>query len=183
MDLLTTYTHDSELQVIREQSLISTLYKSLHAKFSPACSVFTSRFPVTDLNSGDSTASELTSLLSGEHPIAELWRHLFSASLEELKWLIAPTVLVATSRHGPYRKHSSSTVGCVSVVAGTCLTSCCPETGCITPFIKNPVPQQRATFRGRYPATGLNATIYGRRNLGSRQFLDNVTRREIITLS
>jgi hypothetical protein len=29
MDLLTTYTHDSELQVITAQSLISTLYKSL----------------------------------------------------------------------------------------------------------------------------------------------------------
>jgi hypothetical protein len=62
MDLLTTYTHDSELQVIAALSLISTLYKSLHAKSPSACSVFTSRCLVTDLNSGDSSASVITSL-------------------------------------------------------------------------------------------------------------------------
>jgi hypothetical protein len=57
MDLLTTYTHDSELGVITAQSLISTLYKSLHTKSSPVCSVFTSRCLVTNLNNGDSSAS------------------------------------------------------------------------------------------------------------------------------
>jgi hypothetical protein len=81
MDLLTTYTHHSELQVITAVTLISTLYKSLHAKSSPACSVFTSRCLVTALNSGDSSASALMSSLSGEcratEMSTELQRHLF----------------------------------------------------------------------------------------------------------
>jgi hypothetical protein len=39
LDLLTTCTHRSELQVITALSLISTFYKSLHAKSlsSPLC--------------------------------------------------------------------------------------------------------------------------------------------------
>jgi hypothetical protein len=48
----------------------------------------------------------------------------------------------------------------VSVAVGACLPSCCSETGCITPFIKNPPSQQRAPFRDRYPATGIYFTIY-----------------------
>jgi hypothetical protein len=51
MDLLATSTHDSELQAVTTLSPISTLYKSLPAKSSPAGSVFTSRFLVTALNS------------------------------------------------------------------------------------------------------------------------------------
>jgi hypothetical protein len=43
--------------------------------------------------------------------------------------------------------------------AGTCLPNSCPETGCITLFIKNSLPQQRVSFRDRYPAAGLQATI------------------------
>jgi hypothetical protein len=39
-----------------------------HAK--PSQSASTSRFPVTDLNNGDSSASVLASLLSGEYPTA-----------------------------------------------------------------------------------------------------------------
>jgi hypothetical protein len=39
MNLLITYTHHSELQVITELLLTSTLYQSLHSKSSPACSV------------------------------------------------------------------------------------------------------------------------------------------------
>jgi hypothetical protein len=42
--------------------------------------------------------------------------------------LIAPTVLVITSRHGPHRKQRSSIVAFASVVMGTCLPSRCPET-------------------------------------------------------
>jgi hypothetical protein len=71
MDSLTIYTFHSELQIITALSLISTLYKSLHAKSPPARSVFTSRCLVTALNSGDS-AFVLTSLLSGEYPATEL---------------------------------------------------------------------------------------------------------------
>jgi hypothetical protein len=39
-------------------------YKSLHAKSSPACSVFNSRFLVTAYNSGYSLASRAQALLS-----------------------------------------------------------------------------------------------------------------------
>jgi hypothetical protein len=88
MNLLTTCTHHSELQIFTALSLISTLYQSLHAKSSPACSVFTSRCLVTALNNGDSSASVLTSLLFGEYQTTELstviQRHLFSAPLAEL---------------------------------------------------------------------------------------------------
>jgi hypothetical protein len=90
MDFLTTYTHDSELQVITALLLIYTFYKLLHAKSSPACSAFTCRCLVTAPSSEESSASVLTSLLSGEYPTTELstelQRHLFSASLEELNF-------------------------------------------------------------------------------------------------
>jgi hypothetical protein len=72
INLLTTYTHDSELQAITAPLLISTIHKSLHAKSSPAFCVFTSRCLVTASNNGDSSVSVLTSLLSGEYPTAEL---------------------------------------------------------------------------------------------------------------
>jgi hypothetical protein len=38
LDLMTTYTHHSELLVITELSLMYTLYKSLHAKSSTGVS-------------------------------------------------------------------------------------------------------------------------------------------------
>jgi hypothetical protein len=43
---------------------------TVHTK--PSQSAFTSRLPVTDLNTGDSSACVLTSLLSGEYPTTEL---------------------------------------------------------------------------------------------------------------
>jgi hypothetical protein len=73
--------------------------------------------------------------------------------------LIAPTDLVIISRHGQHRKHGSFIVACIFDVAGKCSPSCCPEAGCITSFIKNPQPQQRASIRDSYTATGLQATI------------------------
>jgi hypothetical protein len=45
--------------------------------------------------------------------------------------LIAPTVLVITSRHGPHRKHRSCIVVFMSVATGTCLPSLCPETAVV----------------------------------------------------
>jgi hypothetical protein len=149
MDLLIVYIHDLELQALTTISLISTLYKSLHAKSFPACSVVTSRCLVTAFNNGDSSASVLTSLLSGKYPTlnCQLKYSAISSqpSLQDStdNRLIAPAVLVITSRHGPHRKHRSYIVACVFVAAGTCLPSCCPVTGGITPFIKNPLPQQR----------------------------------------
>jgi hypothetical protein len=57
LDLLTTCTHHSELQVITALSLISTLYKSLHAKSSSVCSVYNKSSLATASNSGNSSAS------------------------------------------------------------------------------------------------------------------------------
>jgi hypothetical protein len=53
-------------KVITALSLISALYKLLHAKFPQFA--FTSRFLVTDLNNEGSPASVLTLLLPGEYP-------------------------------------------------------------------------------------------------------------------
>jgi hypothetical protein len=64
LDLLTTFAHHSELQVITALPLLSTVHKSLHRKSSPARNNFNSRFLVTDVNSGDSSASRAQVLLS-----------------------------------------------------------------------------------------------------------------------
>jgi hypothetical protein len=58
LDLLTTYTHDSELQAITAPPLISKIHKSpQHLLSFPACCVITSRSLATASNSGDSSAS------------------------------------------------------------------------------------------------------------------------------
>jgi hypothetical protein len=61
LDLLTTYTHNLELQIITAPSLISTLLQIIAApaKSFPACYVFTSRSLVTASNSGDSPSSAI----------------------------------------------------------------------------------------------------------------------------
>jgi hypothetical protein len=69
LDLLATYR--SQLQITITLSLISTLYKSLHLKSSPVCSVFTRRFLVTDFNSGGSSASR-AQVLSSQTPV-QIW--------------------------------------------------------------------------------------------------------------
>jgi hypothetical protein len=55
MDLLTIYTHRSELQLITALSLISTIYKSPQQQLSLflACRVFSSRSLATASNSGN----------------------------------------------------------------------------------------------------------------------------------
>jgi hypothetical protein len=55
--LLTTYTHNLELQVITAPALISTLYNSPQHKSFLSCCVFTSRFLVTASNSGESSTN------------------------------------------------------------------------------------------------------------------------------
>jgi hypothetical protein len=67
MDLLTTYTHHSELEVITTLSLISTLHKSqqhLLTFFFPACCDFISRSLATASNSGDFSASHAQVIFS-----------------------------------------------------------------------------------------------------------------------
>jgi hypothetical protein len=90
MDLVTTYIHNSELQVIRALLLNSTHYKSPKHPLSlfPACSAFISRSLVTASNSGNPSA---TQVLLSQLPVQnstqlspERQRHLFSASLAKL---------------------------------------------------------------------------------------------------
>jgi hypothetical protein len=59
LDLLTTCTHHSELQVITALSLISTIHRSSQHPLSPfpACCVFDRRSLATASNSGDPSAS------------------------------------------------------------------------------------------------------------------------------
>jgi hypothetical protein len=70
MDLLTTYTYDSELQAITAPPLLSTMDKSLQHPLSPfpACYVFISRSLGTASNSGDSSASR-AQVLSSQLPV------------------------------------------------------------------------------------------------------------------
>jgi hypothetical protein len=145
MDLLTAYKHHSELQLITTLLLISTLYKSLHAKSSPACNVFTRRCLVTAFNNADSSASVLMSLLSGEYPATELQCNLFSASLAEINSELSGSPQLSslqplhTDRVENTVPNTNSIIPCVFVAAGTCLPNRCLETGCITQwFIRLP---------------------------------------------
>jgi hypothetical protein len=126
MDLLTSCTHHSELQVIAALSLISTLFQITiaHADSSPACSVSNSRFLVTDVNSGDSSSSFL------QKSSSELTANSELNSVAPIRFLI-------TTLHGPSRKHRFQQkiyVVCVFVAAGTCFRICCLETDCVTPL-------------------------------------------------
>jgi hypothetical protein len=69
-DLLTTYTHHSELQVIIAPSLISTIHKSPQHPISLflASYIFTSRSLATASNSGGSSVSR-SQVLSSQHPM------------------------------------------------------------------------------------------------------------------
>jgi hypothetical protein len=85
LDLLTTCTHHSELQVITALSLISTFFKSLHAKFFLSLLCLQQPFPSSGFNSGNSPAPGLTSLLSN---ILQLNSFLHSrTSSSQLHWI------------------------------------------------------------------------------------------------
>jgi hypothetical protein len=81
IDLLTTYTHHSELQAVTTPPLISTIHKSPQHPLSlfPASCVITSRFLATASDSEDSSAQCSLRYCPANIP------HLFSASLVELK--------------------------------------------------------------------------------------------------
>jgi hypothetical protein len=57
LDLLTTCIHYSELQVITALSLVSTFYKSLHAKSFSVCNVSNNCCLAKTSNNGESSAS------------------------------------------------------------------------------------------------------------------------------
>jgi hypothetical protein len=108
MDLLTTYTHDWELQAITESPLISTVHKSpQHYKPFPAYYVITSRSLATASDSGDCSAS-CAQALSSQPPVQNCLSNDNS---------LCPLLII--SRHGPHRKHRSSIVACLYVAGFT----------------------------------------------------------------
>jgi hypothetical protein len=117
MYLLTTLTHNSELQAITALSLISTFYKSQQQPLSLSqLAFFTNRSLATAFNSGGSSASSSQVLLS-QPPVQNScqltinwipgWRPLhtyllvFSSQADfEMNWQLNPlTHQPATSRH------------------------------------------------------------------------------------
>jgi hypothetical protein len=114
MDLVTTYTHDSELQAVTAPSLITQI-TTAHAKRQYFV-VFPSTCLVTAVNNVDSSAFVPMPLPAGKYYSTEL---------------TAPAVLIITSRHRAHRKHpisnSNSIVAYVFIAVGMCLLNCCPE--------------------------------------------------------
>jgi hypothetical protein len=112
VDLLNTYTHHLELQVITALSLISTLYISPQQPSSlfPACYVFISRSLATASNSGDSWASCLQ-VLSSQSPgknSTNNWQLNYSTILSQppmqnsyLNWLLTTPRLAAITHQPP----------------------------------------------------------------------------------
>jgi hypothetical protein len=147
MDLLTTYTHDSEPEIIASPPLLSTIHKSPQhplSLFQPVVS---------------SPTVPWLRLLT----VKILQLHAFRSYLHSLPYrtayqlttdLVAPIVLKIILRHGLRRKHYSCML---AVSAGMCARH--PATGCVTPSNKNPMPKQRESFRYRHPSMGLHATI------------------------
>jgi hypothetical protein len=129
MDLLTTYTYHSELQVITALSLISALYSSLaHAKSSQSSlDVFWQRLLTVEI-------LQLLALRSSchSHPCRTvnltIAPSLLSLPYQPSTDRIAPFVFFITPRCGRHRKHHSSIVACVFVSVGTCLPSRFSET-------------------------------------------------------
>jgi hypothetical protein len=84
INLLTTYTHESELQAITAPPLIATGYKSpQYRKAFPVCYIFTSRSLATATKSGDSSAPH-AQVLSSQSPVQNLTQ---LNSLLQLSWL------------------------------------------------------------------------------------------------
>jgi hypothetical protein len=92
------------------------------AKPFPACRVFTSRYPLTASNSGDSSASDLKSSLN----VGSLPTDSFLHSLPYRTDLDATVVFLITPRHGPRRKHA---IHCHVLIVPTGMRSRHPATG------------------------------------------------------
>jgi hypothetical protein len=152
LDLLTTYTRNSEVQVITATSLISTLYKSPQHTLNILQPVFIRRSLVTVSNSGNPTALALKFSLNGGSLPTDSFLHRLPYRTD----LVAPIVFLITPRHGPRRKHA---VHSLMLTFPAAISPRHPATGSVTPFIKNPLPQQRSLFHDRHPATGLHATL------------------------
>jgi hypothetical protein len=119
LNSLSTYKHDSELQVITAPPLNSTIHKSpQHRLRIFQSAVFTSRSLVTASNSGDSSASALKfSLKVGFIPTLFQMFPFFTASCTALTWFAS---LPYNSSARPVQTAPFILV-CVPDTAGTCL--------------------------------------------------------------
>jgi hypothetical protein len=102
LDVLTTCTHHSELQVITALSLIFTLYKSPQHPLSPfpTCCVFNSRSLATASNSGDSSA--FRAHVVARRLTLDIWNPL---NCQPSTSRIALIVFLNTTLRRPNRKH------------------------------------------------------------------------------
>jgi hypothetical protein len=141
LDLLATYTHDSELQAITAPPLITTAL----AKPFPACCVFTCRSLVKVSNSGDYSASARKSSLNGGFLPTVPFLH----SLLYRTNSVAPVVFLITPLHGANIEHSFqhySIIACVSATAGTCLPSRCLDTALVYLLISRSLHTNSSTL-------------------------------------
>jgi hypothetical protein len=111
--------------------------------------LFPSRCLVTALNNGDSSASVLTPLPFGLLLTTEL---------------IAPAVLVITSRHGPHRKHPVLLLLLSCPLPQNVFTEPLPRNGHYADHRNHRFSIAALLCCGRYLATGLYATIFMRKN-------------------
>jgi hypothetical protein len=159
-DLMTTYTHHWELQVITALSLISTLHKSLaHAMSSP------SLLDVSWLQLLTVEMLQLLALRSSYHSRpwrtqhTQLLRHLFSASVAELNWLDCPSRLLYNHFSGTISKTPFFIVALEFVSAGMYLPNRCSETAVCLFAYSIAKAVLVILFRGLCLATGLYATL------------------------
>jgi hypothetical protein len=111
MDLFTTYTHHSELQVSTALSLICTLYTSpQHPLSFPACYVLTSCSLATVSNIGDSLASR-TQILLSQSPVQNSCQ--FPAKCQLLNSTTVPSLLSLPCR----AQLSTPTLNSLSVIS------------------------------------------------------------------
>jgi hypothetical protein len=129
------------LQITTTLSLISTLDKSLHAKFlDPAVfSLVVAWLQLSTLEILHLLCSRRCCPADMPQLVIPLTYSAISSQHPLQNSFIAPTVLVIISRHGPHRKHRSSIVAWVIISAGTCLPSCCPETAIVNLPISQPL--------------------------------------------
>lgn len=140
LNVLTTYIHVLELQVITGPPLIYMLYKPTQRPLNhfPTCCVFLCRTMATALR------------------VEILQHHVIQSSLDKLQYrtdLVDPVSFLLGTDRIDNTIHSRL----LTVSAGTC--SYHTATGCVNVFIKNPLAHERASFHYRYLATCLHATI------------------------
>jgi hypothetical protein len=132
LDLLSTYTQLGATSNSNSLHWVTCSRDHCNCSTHKDFYVFTSRFLVTDLNNGDSSASVLMSLLAAYYSQLTHWESesqlLYDLRFTANKFILAPSPLRSTTRnffqlnpydHSPYEL-SSLTRGCVTCTNSTC---------------------------------------------------------------